>query len=104
MRRIVVTNHVTLDGVMQAPAAPDEDPRDGFAHGGWAAPYGDSVMAEVMAKGMARSRAGEGALLFGRHTYERFVEVWPKRTDGNPFTPVLNRTQKYVASTGLMLA
>jgi dihydrofolate reductase len=97
MGSVTVINHLTLDGVMQAPAAPDEDPRDGFAHGGWAVPYGDSVMAEVMGKGMQ----GEGSLLFGRRTYEHFYDVWPKRTDGNPFTEVLNHRQKYVASTTL---
>jgi dihydrofolate reductase len=97
MGKIVVINHVTLDGVMQAPAGAEEDPRDGFEHGGWAVPYGDAVMAEVMGKGMA----GEGSLLFGRRTYEHFYEVWPGRTDGNPFTEVLNRTQKYVASRTL---
>jgi dihydrofolate reductase len=97
MGKVVVINHVTLDGVMQAPGAADDDPRDGFEHGGWAVPYGDSVMAQVMARGMAR----DGSLLFGRRTYEHFFTVWPNRTDGNPFTEILNRRQKYVASTTL---
>jgi dihydrofolate reductase len=97
MTKVVVTNHVTLDGVMQAPGGADEDPRGGFEHGGWAVPYGDSVMAGVMAEGMAQG----GSLLFGRRTYEQFYKVWPNRTDGNPFTEVLNNTQKYVASTTL---
>ena len=94
--RVVVIENVTLDGVMQGPARADEDPRGGFAHGGWAIPYNDEVMAEKMGERMAR----EGALLLGRRTYEDFFAVWPKRTD-NPYTPVLNRTQKYVASTTL---
>jgi dihydrofolate reductase len=94
--RVVVVENVTLDGVMQAPARPDEDPRDGFAHGGWAVGYGDAVMAEQMGRRMAR----EGAMLLGRRTYEDFYSVWPKRTD-NPYTEVLNRTQKYVASRTL---
>jgi dihydrofolate reductase len=94
--RVVVVENVTLDGVMQAPARPDEDPRDGFAHGGWAVGYGDAVMAEQMGRRMAR----EGAILLGRRTYEDFYAVWPKRTD-NPYTDVLNRTRKYVASTAL---
>jgi dihydrofolate reductase len=97
MSRIVVTNHVTLDGVMQSPASPEEDRRGGFVHGGWAPPYQDEVMGAVMAEGMAQ----EGALLLGRLTYEKFAAFWPKQTDGNPFTEVLNRTQKYVASTTL---
>ena len=96
MRKLVVTNHLTLDGVMQAPARPDEDPRGGFAHGGWAIPYNDAVMNQVMAERMAQS----GELLLGRRTYEDFYAVWPHRTD-NPFTDVLNTTQKYVASTTL---
>src|SRR5260370_39584657 len=54
MGKIVVTNNVTLDGVMQAPARPDEDTRGGFAHGGWAIPYNDAVMASVMAERMAQ--------------------------------------------------
>ncbi|HEX5898519.1 MAG TPA: hypothetical protein VFY32_03890, partial [Solirubrobacteraceae bacterium] len=64
MGNLKVINHVTLDGVMQAPARPDEDRRGGFEHGGWAVPYGDAVMAEFMGKGMAQG----GALLFGRRT------------------------------------
>jgi dihydrofolate reductase len=98
MSRVVVVTHLTLDGVMQAPARPDEDLRGGFAHGGWATPYGDAVMGRVMAEGMAQSEGG--ALLFGRRTYEDFFSVWPNRTD-NPFTVVLNTMQKYVASTTL---
>ncbi len=96
MRKVVVTNHLTLDGVMQAPGRPDEDRRGGFAHGGWAAPYGDAVMGSVMGAGMAQG----GALLFGRRTYEDFAAVWPNRKD-NPYTEVLNNAQKYVASTTL---
>jgi len=97
MSRIVVTNHVTLDGVMQAPASPEEDTRAGFEHGGWAPPYADEVMGAVMAEGMSRP----GSLLLGRRTYEHFAAFWPKQTEPNPFTEVLNRTQKYVASTTL---
>src|SRR5438270_6408132 len=93
MRKVVVFTNLTLDGVMQAPGRPDEDRRGGFEHGGWAAPYA------------AMTAAGEstphfGALLLGRRTYEDFYAVWPNRTD-NPYTAVLNNTQKYVASTTL---
>lgn len=97
MCRIVAVNSVTLDGVTQAPGHPDEDRRGGFAHGGWAAPYGDSVFAEAMAQSMSTT----GALLFGRRTYEHFFEVWPNHPEPNPFTDVLNRTRKYVASKTL---
>jgi dihydrofolate reductase len=96
MTKIVAFVHLSLDGVMQAPARPDEDSRGGFAHGGWGARYGD----EVMMKAIAESMGNTGAILLGRRTYEDFYEVWPKRTD-NPFTPVLNNTLKYVASRTL---
>jgi dihydrofolate reductase len=96
MSQVVVVNHVTLDGVMQAPARPDEDVRGGFQHGGWAVPYGDEVMGKAMGEGMATG----GALLLGRRTYEDFYSVWPNRKD-NPFTEVLNNSQKYVASRTL---
>jgi dihydrofolate reductase len=96
MSHITVINNLTLDGVMQAPGRPDEDRRDGFDHGGWAAPYYDEVLGRAMAERMARG----GALLLGRRTYEDFALFWPKQTD-NPFTPVLNERRKYVASTTL---
>jgi dihydrofolate reductase len=96
MSKIIVTESVSLDGVMQAPGRADEDLRGGFEHGGWALPYRDSVMGRAMAEGMAQT----GPLLFGRRTYEDFFNVWPNRKD-NPFTEVLDNTQKYVASTTL---
>jgi len=96
MGKVVVNVSLTLDGVMQAPGRADEDTRGGFQHGGWAIPYFDPVMAGVAAEGMAKMPA----LLLGRRTYEDFYSVWPNRTD-NPFTEVLNKSQKYVASTTL---
>jgi dihydrofolate reductase len=96
MRKVVVVNNVSMDGVMQAPGRADEDTRGGFTHGGWAADYNDAVKGQTMAKGMAKG----GDLLFGRRTYEDFFKVWPNRKD-NPFTAVLDNTQKYVASTML---
>lgn len=96
MSKVVAVVSLSLDGVMQAPGRPDEDRRGGFVHGGWATPYADSEQARVAADGMAST----GALLFGRRTYEDFYAVWPNRTD-NPFTPLLNNTPKYVASTTL---
>jgi dihydrofolate reductase len=96
MARVVVNLSLSLDGVMQAPGRPDEDIRDGFAHGGWARPYFDPAMA-----GPAAADPTQGpALLFGRRTYEDFFAVWPART-GNPFTDVLNQSRKYVASRTL---
>jgi dihydrofolate reductase len=96
MSRVSVVNHVTLDGVMQAPGRPDEDTRGGFDHGGWAVPYFD----EVLGRAMGERMTSDGAMLLGRRTYEDFAGFWPKQTD-NPFTPVLNRRRKYVASTTL---
>jgi dihydrofolate reductase len=94
--KVVVIEHVTLDGVMQAPGRADEDQRDGFEHGGWAHARVDEVMGRVMGEGMARG----GALLFGRRTYEDFFSFWPTQTD-NPYTDVLDNTLKYVASRSL---
>jgi dihydrofolate reductase len=96
MAKVLVANHVTLDGVMQAPARPDEDPRDGFARGGWAAERSDELMTAEIGE-----RKGEsGAYLLGRRTYEDFYEVWGKRED-NPFSRAFNDAQKYVASRSL---
>lgn len=92
-----MNNSVTLDGVMQAPGRPDEDVRDGFQHGGWAAPYFDSVMANLAGEGIRKG----GALLFGRRTYEDFASFWPNQSHENPFTGVLNSLQKYVTSETL---
>jgi dihydrofolate reductase len=96
MAKVVVVNHVTLDGVLQAPARPDEDTRDGFEHGGWAIPANDELMGAKIGERMGEERA----FLFGRRTYEDFYAVWPNRTD-NPFTEALNNTRKYVASRTL---
>jgi dihydrofolate reductase len=98
MRKLTVVESVTLDGVMQAPGGAEEDTRDGFAHGGWAVPYHDAVMAEAMGRRMAGSR---GPLLFGRRTYEQFATYWPHQPDDNPYAAQLNRVEKLVASTTL---
>jgi len=96
MSKVVVVSNLSLDGVMQAPGRADEDPRGGFAHGGWAAAYSDAVIGQAMGEGMAHA----GALLLGRRTYQDFYSVWPGRKD-NPFTGILNAAQKYVASRTL---
>jgi dihydrofolate reductase len=96
MGKLIVNMSLTLDGVMQAPGRPDEDTRGGFAYGGWALPYFDPIMFSPPAED-----AKMPDMLFGRRTYEDFYTVWPNRTDGNPFTAVLNNAQKYVASTML---
>jgi dihydrofolate reductase len=96
MSKIIVFNSLTLDGVMQAPARPDEDVRGDFPYGGWATPYSDPEMGRAAAE----SGATAGGLLLGRRTYEDFYQIWPNRTD-NPYTEVLNNSQKYVASRTL---
>jgi len=95
MSRILVNLSVTLDGVMQAPGRADEDRRGGFEHGGWGVPYFHPMMF-----GASASASESPALLFGRRTYEDFFSVWPRRKD-NPFTAVLDRSTKYVASRTL---
>jgi dihydrofolate reductase len=97
MRKVVVNTSVTLDGVMQAPARADEDPRGGFEHGGWAQPYFDQVMAEDAAEGIATG----GAILLGRRTYEDFAGFWPNQPEDMPFASTMNGFQKYVVSTTL---
>ena len=94
--RIVVIENLSLDGVMQAPGAVDEDPRDGFGHGGWAMPYNDADKGRIMAGGMAQA----GPLLFGRRTYDSLFTAWSGRTD-NPFSAVLDNAPKHVVSTTL---
>ncbi len=96
MGKVVAFESVTLDGVMQAPGRPDEDRRGGFEHGGWAARYADQESGKFAAEGMATT----GGLLFGRRTYEDFHGFWPNQPD-NPFTEILDATQKYVASRSL---
>src|SRR5690606_664124 len=100
MGRIVVIENISLDGVMQAPAGPEEDTRGGFRHGGWAAPYSDEVAMREMGEGMAKGEQG-GPLLFGRVTYQQFEAFWPKQTSGDAFTPVLDAARKYVVSSTL---
>ena len=97
MRKVIVNNSLTLDGVMQAPGRPEEDLRGDFEHGGWAQPYFDEVMGSIAAEGIAKG----GSLLLGRRTYEDFAAFWPTQSDDNPFTAVMNDFQKYVASTTL---
>jgi dihydrofolate reductase len=96
MSKVVVIENLTLDGVMQAPGRPDEDPRDGFSRGGWALPYSDEVLGGFMGQRMGTTRA----LVLGRRTYEDFASFWPTQTD-NPYTEVLDNTTKYVASSTL---
>jgi dihydrofolate reductase len=93
--RVVVINHVSLDGVMQAPGRADEDTRNGFAHGGWAMPGNDEAMGPWMGERMGQP---DGALLSGRRSYEDVLRSWNSQPD-NPFVDSLNATPKYVVSS-----
>jgi dihydrofolate reductase len=93
MRILAVNSFVSLDGVMQSPGGPDEDPSGGFTHGGWAANYFDDEMMQQVAQ------ADPYELLLGRGTYEIFAAHWPY--DEGPIADRLNGTRKHVASTTL---
>lgn len=97
MRKLIVTEFLSLDGVMQAPAAPDEDTEGGFSRGGWQPEYFDDVLLAAASEGMAAT----DAYLFGRKTYQKMAAYWPTAPADDPFTAHLNRTAKYVASTTL---
>jgi dihydrofolate reductase len=95
MRTLAVLTFVTLDGVMQAPGGPEEDPTGGFTFGGWSIRHFDDAVGEVM----DRSMSVPFDLLLGRKTYEIFAAHWPYSTD--PGADRLNAARKYVASRTL---
>lgn len=95
MRRIVVATFISLDGVMQAPGGPAEDPTGGFSFGGWTAPHFDAALGGAMGEIFGRPFD----LLLGRKTYDIFAGHWPFVTDPNdPIAPMFNSITKYVAS------
>lgn len=96
MRKLIVSTFVTLDGVMQAPGGPEEDPTDGFTYGGWSFNYWDDMMGQVMGEFMAKP----SELLLGRKTYEIFAAHWPYIKD-DPVADKLNSVRKYVVSRTL---
>ena len=95
MRKLVVLSFISLDGVLQAPGGPEEDPTGGFHHGGWVAGYWDDLLGDVMTAQMAPPFD----LLLGRKTYEIFAAHWPFQQDD--FANHLNQAKKYVASNTL---
>ncbi|MEN6298402.1 MAG: dihydrofolate reductase family protein, partial [Anaerolineaceae bacterium] len=97
MRKLVVVTFMTLDGVMQAPGGPEEDPSGGFKYGGWSVPYSDDLLGETMGRQMTPA----ADLLLGRKTYEIFAAYWPQHAD---MWPGINEATKYVASTTLTKA
>jgi dihydrofolate reductase len=95
--RVVVTEFISLDGVVQAPGGPEEDTDGGFAHGGWSHPFFDpEVVGGAFAAGLEQAEA----LLYGRRTYETMAAAWPERA-GDPFADRLNSLRKYVVSDTL---
>jgi dihydrofolate reductase len=98
MRRLIVIEFVTLDGVMQGLGSPDEDRDGGFEHGGWGAPYGDEVLQAAAVEGMQTT----SSYLFGRKTYDKMRAFWPEQPDENPMAAHLNGMPKYVASRRLV--
>ncbi len=94
-RKLIAITQVTLDGVMQAPGGPEEDPSNGFTHGGWAMPFLDDAGGQAMAEIMA----GEFDMLLGRRTYEIFAAYWPYQD--NPIAKAFNKATKYVVTRSL---
>ena len=91
MRKVIVLEHISLDGVIQAPGGPDEDTSGGFAHGGWAGPYSDDIVGTALRKQMN----SPFDLLLGRKTFVIWAQHWPQHTD---VWPGVNTATKYVAS------
>lgn len=94
MRKVIVLEHISLDGVIQAPGGPEEDTSGGFALGGWISPYADKVVGTVLRKQMNSSFD----LLLGRKTFDIWEPYWPKHADA---WPGVNTATKYVASNTL---
>jgi dihydrofolate reductase len=94
MRKVIVLEHLSLDGVIQAPGGPDEDTSGGFAYGGWIAPYSDPILGTALRKQMNLPFD----LLLGRKTFEIWAPFWPQHADE---WPGVNTATKYVASNTL---
>jgi len=97
MRRLIVSTFASLDGIMQAPGGPEEDPTGGFTLGGWMFNYGDDSM-DISASGFDGK---DRDLVLGRRTYEIFEAYWPYQPDDNPIAKTLNAAKKYVVSRTL---
>jgi dihydrofolate reductase len=96
MRKIVAITQVTVDGVMQSPGGPEEDPRNGFLHGGWAMPFFDDALNHAIGEIIA----DEFDMLLGRRTYDIFAAYWPNRGD-HPIAKAFNRATKHVVTRSL---
>lgn len=96
MRKIIVQEFITLDGVMQAPGGPEEDQSSGFEYGGWTAPYFHE--ADEQAQGFLQKHLEPADLLLGRKTYQIFANYWPNHSEG---WPGINEVTKYAVSNSL---
>lgn len=97
MRKIISITHVSLDGVMQAPGGPQEDPSNGFSHGGWSMSLGDEALLQAINEIMA----GEFDMILGRKTYDIFASYWPHQDGENSIAKAFNKATKYVATHSL---
>jgi dihydrofolate reductase len=97
MRKVIVSEFLSLDGVMQAPGLPDEDRSGGFEHGGWQVQLMDDEAGQAIMEGLNAT----GGLLLGRRTYEIFAGYWPNAPDDDPLAGTINDMPKYVVSTRL---
>lgn len=100
MRKIIVSEFITLDGVIQAPGGKDEDTEGGFEHGGWTWPYWDDMIGERLFEVIGRG----DALLLGRKTWEIHGAAFEPMADDDPNEPGFNRMRKYVVSNSLTSA
>lgn len=95
--RIVISEFISLDGVVQAPGGAEEDTDGGFAHGGWSHPFFDP---EVVGGAFDNAMSSAEALLFGRRTWQTMAAAWPERA-GDPFAGRMNAIEKYVVTDTL---
>src|SRR5690242_9916226 len=96
MRKIIAITQVSIDGVMQAPGGPEEDPSNGFTQGGWAMPFLDDGLHQAIGETIA----GDFDMLLGRRTYQIFAAYWPNHADG-PIGRSFNTATKYVVTRSL---
>jgi dihydrofolate reductase len=94
MRKLIVAEHISLDGVVQSPGAPDEDPGGGFLVGGWSVPYADELIGQAVQEQLSHPFE----LLLGRRTYDIWAGYWPHVRAGNAIADLFNRVPKHVST------
>lgn len=95
MRKLAALTFLTLDGVLQSPSSPEEDPSNNFIKGGWASGYWEEVMEQVMREAMTEPYD----VIFGRKTYDIFASHWPQIESDNPVAEIMNAAKKYVLTS-----